>query len=294
MRAERRWLEWAAFGALCLLAGSRWVVADNFPELGSTLRSEAWACGLGAVVCGAAAGVRRSAWPGFGRLLGLMVAGLGLLAMPVLGAALRGAAGEQFNRAIAMCFVPVVAVVLSGVWGEGSSPELWPGLTGLAGALLVFPFVRPSSLWGYVGLIVPPLVVGAACAGVRRVVRDVAAEWSAAALLVGGALGLVMMEAGRAASSGLEAQEFSVGAVALDAVVLGLAVFVVLRMDGVKYASRYFVVPLVMVVEGVALFRGGVTLRIGVGMVLLGVGAVGLVRRRRAFEGESSLGLSGR
>ena len=60
------WRSWWAFALLCLIAASRWVIADQWPLLGSTLRSEGLGClvvavlfrgcGVGAEASGAAMG----------------------------------------------------------------------------------------------------------------------------------------------------------------------------------------------------------------------------------------------
>ncbi|MEO7030699.1 MAG: hypothetical protein ABI147_14985 [Acidobacteriaceae bacterium] len=285
---RRRW--WIPFGVLCVVASSRWIVADQWPRMGSTLRSEAWACAIGAVAACAVAIARRRQAPRLWDVLGTLAVGGGLLAAPALGAALRGPAGEPLIRTVALCFVPVVVILLSGIL-TGQRTSLWPGLAGLGGALLVLPLTLPSDVLGWVWLIAPPVAVSVACVACRKVARLVAVEWSASLLFAGGAVGLVLIEAGRVASSGVSAQSFSLWGMALDALLTGLVVLVVLQMDGLRYAARYFAIPLLTIVETALIVRSGVTLRLCAGMVLLAAGAVGLLRARGGDDEISSLHL---
>ena len=271
---HERWWVWVAFAVLCAVGASRWLLADRWPEMGSTLRSEAWACAVGAAVCAGVAVLRRRSLPETRRRLELMLIGMGLLAMPIFAAALQGPAGESLNRTIALAFVPVVALT----WG---GPErLWPGLAGLAGALLVLPFTRPPGVAGYFALALVPLAVGAACALSGHVVREVSAAYAGALVFAGGGLGLAALEVGRVFAGGVEAQRFSAEAVALDLLEAALVVAVVLRAGGVRYAARYFIVLLLMLAEGVFLLHQAITLRVALAMVLLAVAAAALLRGR--------------
>jgi hypothetical protein len=280
-----------AFGLLCVVAGSRWIVADRWPELGSTLRSEACACGGLALLALTFAVVRRHARLRLRAGVWLSLAGIGLLAMPAFGSVLRGAAAESLNRTVALCFVPVMVTVLMGVWRDGSAASLWPGLAGLGGALLIFPLALPSSVWGYVGLLMPPLAVSAACAALPRGSRRIGGAWAAAALLVGGTLGLWAIEGARMASGG-SAGAISACAVGLDGLEAALTVLAVLQRNELRYASRYFAVPLVSVLEGVALLRSGITIRLAAGLFLLAAGTAAFWWRRDTPERAQRLHLT--
>ena len=140
-------------------------------------------------------------------------------------------------------------------------------------------------------MLAPPVVVSVACVGCRRVARGAAVEWSAGMVLAGGAVCLVVIEVGRAVSSGVPAQMFSVWAVGIDLVLTGLVVAVVLQMEALRYAARYFAIPLLTVVENLVVDRAGMSLRLGSGMVLLAWGAVMLLRTRGTEGGTSQLEL---
>jgi hypothetical protein len=283
-----RWWS-AAFAVLCVLASSRWILADQWQAMGSTLWTEAWACGLTAFVVAVVAIAEKRRLPRVWIVVELLAIGAGLLAAPELGAVLHGPASGALDRTIALCFVPVIVTVVAGIWSEGaSSSSLWPGLAGLGGALLVFPVALPSSVPGWVGLVVPPIAVSAACVACQRVARGLDAVWCATLLLAGGTVCLALMGA---VSGGFAAESFSMWAVVLDLAVAGLVVFVVLRIDALRYVSRYFFVPLLSIVEGLILLRSGVTLRQGFGLALLAAGSAALVRGRGTDGGTSGLRL---
>jgi hypothetical protein len=276
---------------MCVAASTRWIFASSWPEMGSTLRSEAWASGVAAVVVGAVAVARRRQLPKVRSTLALVAVGAGLLGAPALGAALHGVAGEPVIRTVALCFVPVLVTVMCGVWGEGSRLSFWPGLMGLAGALLVLPLRLPTDVLGWVYLVLPPVAVSVACVACRRVARGIGAEWSAASVFAGGTVCLVLIEVWRAIETGAPAQAFSVWAVVLDAVLAVAAIAVVLQVEAPRYVARYFMVPLLAVVSNVVVFRFNVGLRVGAGMVLMTAGAISLLNMRGTGGDTSELHL---
>jgi hypothetical protein len=252
-----------------------------------TLTAKVWACGIGAVGASAVAVARRRVVPGVRDVLRLSAVGVGLLASSSLGVVVGRGAAWPVNVAAASCFVPLIVAVMCGIWGEGPL-EFWPGLAGLGGAALIFPVTLRIGVAAYVGLLVPPFAVAVACVGCRRVARGIATEWAVALLFIGGEAGLAVLEFARKVSGGDTSQSFSPLAVALDLFIAGLVVVLVLQMDVRRYVSQYFIVPVLTVLEGLALLHGGVTIRLVAGLVLLAAGSVALWRRDTA---ESTPGL---
>jgi len=273
------------FGLLCLAASSRWILDEGWPATISTLQSGAWACGVLAVLVGAMAWRRSLPQPR--NAASLLLVGAGLLAAPAVGAVLHGAASASLDRTVALCFVPVIVAVVLGIRSDGAGLNLWAGLAGLSGALLVFPVGTPSSARAYIGLLAPAVMVVFACVECRRAARGIAKLWSAALLFAGGAFGLVVLKVVRGGS----ASGVSVSAIALDALLAGLAVTVALEWDGLLYAARYFAVPLLTIVEGVVLLHPGLAWRLVAGLVLLAAATVGLLRGQRTANGTSVLRL---
>jgi hypothetical protein len=274
---------WWPFALLCGVAGGRWALNNAWPETTSTVGSQAIACGAVAAALIVEATLTRRKLPGIKPVLGLLLIGAGLLAAPALGEVLHGVASDAPDRIIALCMVPVIVAVLSGQGGTGN---LWPGLAGLGGAMLVFPLALSSGVSGYVELLLPSVAIAAACVACRRTTQGVAAEWSAGLMFTGGALGLIALSAVR---SGSMRGAASIWAVALDALVAGLVVLSVIRMEPLQYSARYFVVPLLFVVED--LFVSGLGLREAMGVVLLAAASMGLLKRQVTDGGTSVLSL---
>jgi len=251
-----------------------------------TLTAKVWACGIGVVCASAVAVVRRRPVPGARDVLRLAAVGAGLLALSSLGVAVGGVAARPVNVAAAACLVPIIVAVMS----EGSL-KFWPGLVGLGGALLIFPVTLRMGVAAYVGLLVPPFAVAAACVACRRVARGIAMEWAVALVFIGGEAALAVMEFARKVSGGNVAQSFSPLAVALDLLLAGMVVVLVLQMEVRRYVSQYFIVPLLTVLEGVILLHAALPWRLCVGMGLMGIAAFALLRGQRTVDGTSVLRL---
>lgn len=116
-------------------------------------------------------------------------------------------------------------------------------------------------------------------------------EWAVALMFLGGEAGLAVMELARKISGGATLQSFSPGAVALDLLIAGLVVVLVLQMEARRYISQYFIVPVMTVLEGVVLLHAALPLRLCVGMALMGIAAFALLRGKRTADGTSVLSL---
>ncbi len=288
---QSRWT-WALFGVFCIVASSWWIIGETWPDSDQmfTLSAKVWACGIGAVIASAVAVVRRRAVPRARDVLRLAAVGVGLLALSSLGVLVGGVAVRPVNAAAALCLVPIIAAVMESAWSERPM-EFWPGLVGLAGASQIFPVTLRMGAAAYVGLLVPPFAIAAACVACRRVARGVAMEWAIALIFIGGEAGLAVMEFVRKLSGGSVVPSFSPLAIALDLLLAGMVVVLVLQMDVRRYVAQYFIVPVLTVLEGVVLLHAALLWRLGVGMVLMGIAAFALLRKQRTVEGTSVLRL---
>ena len=288
---QSRW-NWALFGVFCIVASSWWIVDERWPDSGEmfTLSAKVWACGIGAVVASAVAVARRRAVPTMRDVARLAAVGVGLLALSSFGVLVGGVAARPVNVAAALCLAPIMVAVMESAWSERPM-EFWPGLVGLAGASQIFPMTLRMGAAAYVGLLVPALAVAAACVACRKVARGVAIEWAIALIFIGGEAGLAVMEFPRKFSGGNDVPSFSPLAVALDLLLAGIVVVLVLRMDVRRYVSVYFIVPGLTVLEGLVLIPAALFSRLGAGMVLMGIAAFALLRERRTVDGTSVLRL---
>jgi drug/metabolite transporter (DMT)-like permease len=72
----------------------------------------------------------------------------------------------------------------------------------------------------------------------------------------------------------------------VDAGVTGLTVVILRSMDPVRFSSRFLIIPLVTVLEGLVLLRPAVTSRLVVGIALLAVGAGCLILEKEPGKEE--------
>lgn len=282
------WRQWWAFGALCLVGGCRWITDQAWPGSASTVASEARACAFGALLA-VLATLTEKAPPAWGRVLALAAAGAALLAGPVIGTLLHGVAADEYNRAVALCMVPVIVAVAATVRGSGGMAKLWPGLAGLAGALLIFPVNTSGSPLGFAWLILPVVAVGIACVTADGAAGKISLAWAVAALLGGGAAGLGLLQGVWLRGE----QSPDLLASTFDLIVIGLMVLALLRVGALRFASSYFFIPLLTVVGGAVVMRPGWGVRLLLGLALLAIGGGAQVRTRGIEEGTPGLGLRG-
>ena len=283
IRARELWSKVWPFASLCVLTASRWIAADQWPQTGSTLRSEASSCAIASVALLVLWLRRKSSerapWNG-GQVAWAAFTGAALLAMPALGAALRGAAGEPFNRTAAMCFVPLVAAICYGIRSGSGMRGLGAPLAGVAGALFLFPLALPVDAAGWSGLLLPPLAVGTACGLLIDYVASESAQVLAAIFLAGGAGGLLAIDAVRATFSHESGTPLLLAATTLDLIIVLCAVLSLQRLGAAHYATRYLIAPIITVLEGMLLLHPGFSLRVCTGLVLMAGAAFALWRER--------------
>src|ERR1700722_13632826 len=146
---------WVAFGVLCVLSGSSWVIPDG----GGLALLERQGLVYGLVGLGASFLARRDAWS-WGGGLRLAVVAVGFFGVPMVVVEFaRGSVGEM-NRSALFAMVPVVVVLAVAMGNEerGARRFLIPALVGLAGLLLLLPLGLTGSLRGQLML---ALVAGA-------------------------------------------------------------------------------------------------------------------------------------
>ena len=139
---------------LCLL----WAVASlrsdllpgSIPEANSSpLLNQASILALFAIIAAATAFVRKANWPRGRSLLGAVLIGVGLLALPALLRQFAKGHVDDSTRVALFSLVPVFAVVLEPYLGSASqSPQrggLAAALVAVAGTVLIFPLDLPRT-----------------------------------------------------------------------------------------------------------------------------------------------------
>jgi drug/metabolite transporter (DMT)-like permease len=214
-----------------------------------------------------------------------------LLGVPVM---IAEAAGDRMSGVLVTALFglfPVMMVVLvsyvdfGGAESSGTNRLLVPALIGLGGLLLVLPIVQPGS-WGQAGIeaVVACGVLIAAVASVwmYRLLREFGVVEAAVICSAANALFFFVVYAGSRlvvrVDGGSEWSWRGVGIETAIAVLFGLPqtlllVWLLREIAPVRFAARYLVIPLLTVIEGYALVRPPITVRVAGGAVLVIFGA---------------------
>jgi drug/metabolite transporter (DMT)-like permease len=274
---------WWIFGVYCVLVATEWLL----PPLPVQLR------GLVVAVVGiTAVGARgRKPWNRPSEVGQLALAAVLLIGVPELLSrwAVQHVTGAMSTAVLGL--VPVILVLVVAQEKAGARRLLAPSVAGLGGILLLIPLSLAES---FVGWIAVGVLIGAAVlvslAGVRihlvlqnfdwvQAVSVVCLANAAAFLGVGIFLGGAEWRADGAWSS-----------VAASGAEVVLLVLLLREITPVRLGARFFLVPLLTIVEGVVLLRPELTSRMVAGAALLAGGALFLLLSRETEE-ETSLSL---
>jgi hypothetical protein len=278
VQAVRRsvWHLWWPFALLCVLRGSRWMLSGALPGSATTLASASLGCGSAAALyllilrpSGLARVQHRD-------LLRAVLGGALLITGPLI-ALLYSRAIAATSLTMSLALTPVVIAVCEAATrhsGAALAGRLWPGLAAIAGLLLVL--IQPSLSNPGVDLVLAltPLLTGCGavlfCSSRATIWRLPAALLGAcAALGLGAAINLATHVGGWPEMAGLAA-----GFDALEAL---LALVALGRLSATRWSAQFAIVPLIVLLEGVAQIAAHVPARMLVGLLLLAFAAVALL-----------------
>lgn len=289
---------WVAFGALCLLLASSWLLPATTTEVSPIAQQS---CFYGAVGLAAWLSSYRQLWARLKRRewLCLQLAGVSilLLGLPlVLGEWARDGISD-ISRAALFALVPFVVVVVATMreLEVGVRRFFAPVLAGFGGTLLLLPFSFPASMRGrtmFGVLLVAIVLVGFASESIYRLLHGfgmiealaVVCLSNAAFLAACHIAGLPFAQSWSGASSLISIHSL------YSLVELLLLVWLLREMSPVRLAARYLAVPLFTVLEGFAFLRPAPTVRMGVGLVLLAFG-VGYILFSRGGDSDAVLSI---
>ena len=212
----------------------------------------------------------------------LITVGTGLvLCGVILGQALAGRHISTNNAALALALTPAVLAVLRSVSTNvprvDLTGQLWPGLAGLMGLLLLLPQPSFSGVRAWTGLTSIPLLTGLGAAlfaaepdGGGRTGNRQEQIWLFAGCLVAavtfGCTGFLRQE------------PFTHGwtwhATCLDALIFWLSLVALGRLGCSRWSAQFLFIPLLGFGEGLIFVRPLLDFRSWVGLALLGAGAV--------------------
>lgn len=289
---------WIAFGALCVLLSSSWLLPVGAVDASPIAQQ---VCFYGVVGLAAWMLSHRQLWARWKRRewVCLQLAGLSvlLLGLPtVLGEWVHDGMSD-ISRAALFALVPFVVVVVAAA--REVEPEVRrffiPALIGFGGALLLLPFNFPMSMRGqamFGVLLLVIVLVGFASEGIYRLLRGFGMMEALAVVCLSNAVFLAACH-----FSGLPFAESGNGASALisihslySLVELLILVWLLREMTPARLAARYLVVPLFTVLEGLAFLHPAPTVRMGAGLVLLVFG-IGYILFSRGGDSDAVLSI---
>ncbi len=294
IQADNRagWTAIWPFTLLCLLGASRWLLEATWPSTVSSYRTQVIGCaGAASLVLISfvhnrmnTPGSKLCLQPGRTGLLGVVV-----LAGPAVATLVAGRFVSGSSASLAMALSPVVVAVAMtalGALGQDLPARLWPGLTGLAGLLLLLPQPDLSPRF-LLALSVMPVSAGLASAFVDRGLSHAREggdrkgrprSWMAVALL-----GAAVVYGGLAFQGWREsARHFPWSACVLDGLGAFLSLQVLETLGAMRWCAQFLVTPLLTLLEGVVFLHPLLDLRSWLAFGLLLVSSAYLLWNRTA------------
>ena len=321
-KLAQRWTVLWPMLALCLIAGSRWLLEGARPAAESTHLSQAVGCFGAAGIFASADLVRRRRerdrtaartptnlrWPTLRGALG----GICALAGAGLAASLSKRAIHTDDATLALALTPCVIAVSTAALGSPAAQEmtarLWPGLAAVAGLLLLLPPPRIQDWRTEVALAAMPLLtgLGAALFAETRSSPNLTADPEIPTIVVSpyvslqaslqacwlALLGAAVLHCGLAwlqSGSGgvLTLSSVTKEATSLDGTIAFLTTLTLLRAGAMRWSAQFLFVPLVALLEGVAFLRPELDSRSWLAFALLLISGLYLF-----FSGEAAANLS--
>jgi drug/metabolite transporter (DMT)-like permease len=286
---------WLTFGALCLLSSSAWIAEPFATSTLPSLQRQALLyliVGLAALLFSIkklSSRISQQPWPR------LAIASLGFFGIPAAAIEFASGSVPQISRSALFALVPIVVVVAVTAIEAGEPAEraarrsLTPALVGLTGLLLLLPLSFSNSARSDARIAVicaAVIMVGIASVWLYRLLQQFKlSDAIAVVCLPNAAFLLICAQASGTVvwnrSSLLSLLSWSS---LVDVIEVLLLLWLLRGMPPVQFAARYLFIPLLTVVEGYILLRPELTLRIGVGTILLTTGVATLLLQHPAEE----------
>ena len=289
---------WIVFSLLCVLLSSSWLLPAGAAESSPITQQSYFYAVVGFV---AWIFSYRQVWDRLknDKLAWLQLAGMSilLLGLPaVLDEWLRDGVSD-ISRSAFFAMVPFIVVVVA--MGRDLEPGVRrffaPALTGFGGALLLLPFSVPMSLRGRImfGVLVLAIVlVGFASESIYRLLRGFGMIEALAVICLSNAVFLVACHfAGLPFAESWSGPSILISIHSLyNLLELLLLVWLLHEMTPVRLSTRYLVVPLLTVLEGLAFLHPPLTVRMAAGLALL-AGGVGYMLFSRGRDSDAVLSI---
>jgi drug/metabolite transporter (DMT)-like permease len=274
---------WLAFAAFVLLSTTRWLAADWLSATQPTLIEQALQFAALTLLF-ALLSLRhlRSV-----RLRQLPLPAVLFFALPSIASAVAGGHVSAPTQVLVFTLLPfaVILAVAGQSASFGPEPEtrrlLIPAVAGAFGALLLIPAAIPGTpLASIFFAVLLAADIAAALAAVRlhRVLAGAPILASATVVCAISAAVLVLCRRiGYASPTLANVIPQAILTLVLDAPILLLTLYLLREVAPIRFASRYLLIPLVAILEGLAASRPPMTLSLSAGVVLMAIGGATLL-----------------
>ncbi len=299
-RSHARWTLWGAFALLCALVSSSGLLPAGANDGPSPMAKQSYFFGALGLISMPISYRRlwlrlpESKWV----LLRLAAVSVMLLGVPAVVSEWAQGGVPDVSQTALFALVPFVVVVvamgLEPVAGEEFAVRRFfaPALAGFGGALFLLSFNFPVSTRGrtmFGVLLLAVVVVGFASAWIYRLLRGFGMMEALAVVGLSNALFLAVCSVFSGGSWSGVSSLISISSLCY-LLELVLLVWLLRELSPVRLAARYLVVPLLAVLEGVAILRPAFTVRMGAGLVLL-IGGAGYILLSRKQNSDAALSI---
>lgn len=252
------------------------MLAESMPGSATTLASAALGCGSAAalyLLILRPSGVGRE---DRSQLLRASLGGALLITGPLI-ALLYPRAVPAASLTMALALTPVVIAVYEAATrhtSETLAGRLWPGLAAIAGLLLLLAQPSLSNLGADIILALTPLLTG--CGAVLFCSARVS-PWRLPAALLGACIVLGLGAAINLATHVGGWPEMAGIATGIDALEAALALMALGRLSAIRWSAQFAIVPLLVLLQGIAMTPSSIPARMIVGLLLLAFAAVALL-----------------
>jgi hypothetical protein len=197
---------------------------------------------------------------------------------PAVALLIRGRELDAGSLTIALALTPIVIAIAASALGtetpDGIAGRIWPGLAAVAGLLLVLAQPTLGDARNDLALVLAPALTGIGAA-LFCVDQPATASRVTSALVGASALfALALAETYFVAGS---RPSISLLAVACDGVLALLGVVALVQIGATRWSSQFTWIPLLIVIEGIALVRPELTAHWVIGLALLAVASIYLL-----------------
>ena len=296
----------AALLFVCLLWALDGLGPDLFPVLRRTslppMERQAFTYALFALFAAMYAIRRQAGWPNRRGMLAGAGVGLLMFALPAVLASVTQGWVSQLERVAIFSLTPVFATVMEPHIGSSprqSNGALMASLIAVAGALAIFPLAVPGSPAAFAAALV--VIAASACAALGNcaAVHLAVSMRELSFASVAGVASAVAAAAFAAVGACTEHTEWQIPhnpaqmawLVSVDLPALMLLFWLLRRMSAVRMTTRFLLAPWITVLAGIAFEQPVITLRMVLGVVLLGAGAGWLLLAPEVGRDEEPIGI---